>query len=270
MTSTSSKKYIYASLGVGIVGAIFSLAAGGSFFSLIGAFLCFVGTMGAALFWKYGYMIIPLITQRTNIIMMDRAGYEIPPSQDVIVKNVGGVYYASVFLGIKIFESTTEKASDDAIAYNQFFERAISNIKHVTKIAYMLYVEDVAQKRRNIEAKRAEAQLRLARERDKPQADPLTIDKYEREVAIWDMQLQRLIRGVKPMGVMAYAQTTATGLSKDAAIAAARSQSNELRTLLGNALNVEVTHLTGDQMLKCFEWEKFYPTSPQELEESVV
>lgn len=261
--------YLYAALGVGIVGAIFSLALGGVF-GIIGAIMCFTGTVGAALIWKYGYIVIPLFTQRTNVILMDKMGYEIPPSQDVIVKNVEGVYYASVFLGIKIFESMTEKSTEEAIAYNQFFERAISNIKHVTKIAYMLYVEDVAQKRRDIEAKRAEAQLRLARERDKPQADALTIDKYEREVAIWDMQLQRIIKGMKPMGVMAYAQTTAVGLSKDAAIASARSQANELRTLLANALNVEVVHLTGDQMLKCFEWDKFYPTSAKELEESVV
>jgi hypothetical protein len=33
---------------------------------------------------------------------------------------------------------------------------------------------------------------------------------------------------------------------------------------------VEVVHLTGDEMLKCFEWEKFFPTTPQDLEESVM
>jgi hypothetical protein len=156
------------------------------------------------------------------------------------------------------------------MAYNQFFERAISNIKYVTKIAYLLYVEDVGEKRKTIETKRAEAQLRLARERDKSQPDVLRIDKYEREVAIWDAQLTKLIKGVKPMGVIAFAQTTAVGLSKDAAIASARSQANELKTVLANALNVEVVLLTGDEMLKCFEWDKFFPMSPQELEESVI
>ena len=69
---------------------------------------------------------------------------------------------------------------------------------------------------------------------------------------------------------MAYAQTTAVGLSKDAAVAAARIQANELRTLLANALNVEVVQLTGDEMMKCFEWDKFFPVTAQELEESVI
>jgi len=38
---------------------------------------------------------------------------------------------------------------------------------------------------------------------------------------------------------------------------------------LANALNVEVLQLTGDEMLKCFEWERFYPTTVKELEEAV-
>jgi hypothetical protein len=186
------------------------------------------------------------------------------------VKSVNGVYYASAFLGLSIFESASEKSAEESINYSQFFERAISNIKYVTKIAYMLYVEDVGEKRKTIETKRAESQLRLARERDKAQPDVLKVDRLEREVAIWDNQLQRLIKGIKPMGIIAYAQTSAVGLSKDAAIASARTQANELKTVLANALNVEVVTLTGDEMLKCFEWEKFFPITAQELEESVV
>lgn len=237
---------------------------------IIGGFLAFLGSFLGVLFWQYGYLLVPLITQRTNIVMLTDEGYEIPPSQDVIVKNANGVFYASAFLGLRIFESTTEKSAEENLVYTQFFERAISNLKYVTKIAYLLYVEDVGEKRKMIETKRAEAQLRLARERDKPQPDVLKIDKYEREVTVWDSQLTRLIKGVKPMGVIAYAQTTAAGLSKDAAIASARSQGNELRTVLANALNVEVVNLSGDQMLKCFEWERFFPTTSQELEESVI
>jgi hypothetical protein len=269
MPSTGAKTYIYGSIAVGFVGALFSLLAGGPF-AIVGGLLAGIGSMMGILFWKYGYLVIPLITQRTNIVMMSDEGYEVPPSQDVVVKSANGVFYASAFLGLKIFESATEKTPEENLTYSQFFERAISNLKYVTKVSYMLYVEDVADKRKLVETKRAEAQLRLARERDKPQPDVLRIDRYERDAAMWDGQLTKLIKGIKPMGVLAYAQTTAVGMSKDAAIAAARAQSNELRTVLANALNVEVVSLSGDEMLKCFEWDKFFPTTPQELEESVI
>ncbi len=270
VATAGSKNYMYASIFVGVLGALFAFIAGGGIAGLFGGILAGLGSFAGVLFWKYGYLLVPLITQKTNIVMITDEGFEIPPSQDVIVKNTNGVFYASAFLGIKIFESATEKTADENIEYSKFFERAISNIKYVTKIAYMLYVEDVGEKRKQIEAKRAEAQLRLARERDKPQPDVLRIDKYEREAAVWDAQLTRLIKGVKPMGIVAYAMTTSVGVSKDGAIAAARAQANELRTVLANALNVEVVRLSGDEMLKCFEWERFYPTTPQELEESVV
>ena len=268
--ATSAKTYTLGSIAVGIIGALFAFIGGGSPLSLLGGLLAGLGSLFGVLFWKYGYLLIPLITERTKIVMMSDLGYEIPPGQDVVVKSANGIFYASSFLGIKIFESATEKSTEENLTYSQFFERAISNIKYVTKVAYLLYVEDVGEKRKTIETRRAEAQLRLARERDKAQPDVLKIDKYERDVSIWDNQLTRLIKGVKPMGVIAYAQTTAVGLSKEAAIASVRSQGNELRTVLANALNVEVVTLTGDEMLKCFEWEKFFPATPQELEESVV
>lgn len=268
--ATPAKTYTIAAIAVGFLGGIFALVGGGGLLSILGGLLAFTGSLLGVLFWRYGYIFIPLITTRAKIVMMSDMGYEIPPTQDVVIKNSNGIYYASAFLGLKIFESATEKTSEETMSYNQFFERAISNIKYVTKIAYLLYVEDVGEKRKLIETKRAEAQLRLARERDKGQPDVLRIDKLEREVAIWDNQLTKLIKGVKPMGVIAYAQTTSVGLSKEAAMAGARSQANELKTVLANALNVEVVNLAGDEMLKCFEWEKFFPTTAQEMEESVI
>ncbi|MFH1785558.1 MAG: hypothetical protein ABH842_03950 [Candidatus Micrarchaeota archaeon] len=271
MTAVSgSKTYTIGAIAVGVLGALFALIGGGGILSILGGLAAGTGALLGVLFWRYGYIMIPLVTTRTNIVMMTDSGYEIPPSQDVIVKNVGGVYYASAFLGMKIFESATEKTQEENLIYSQFFERAISNIKYVTKISYMLYVEDVTAKRKSIETRRAEAQLKLARERDKAQPDVLKMDKFEREVQKEDNELARLVKGVKPMGIIAYAQTTAVGISKDAAMSVVRSQAKELRGNLENALNVEVSLLTGDEMMKCFEWDRFFPITPQELEESVV
>jgi len=238
--------------------------------SLVAAVIAFLGSVFAVLFLKYGYIVIPMITQRTKVILMTDTGYEIPPSQDVIVKKVGNLYYSSAFLGIRIYESATEKTMEQNIAYNEDFERSISNIKYVAKVAYMLYAEDIGEERKKIETKKAEAQLRLSREREKTEPDVLKIDKYEREVSMWDEQLNKLTRGMRPMGVLAYAMTTASGVSKEAAIAAVRSQARELKVTLSNSLNVQVDQLAADQMLKCFEWEKAMPPTPRELESALV
>ncbi|MBU0586194.1 hypothetical protein KJ780_01650, partial [Candidatus Micrarchaeota archaeon] len=203
---------------------------------LIGGLLAGVGALLAVLFYKYGYVLLPIITQQTKTNTWIKNEYEIPPSQNVVIKKgESGLYYASIFLGIPIYESVVEKSTEEAIAYNQFFERAISNLKFVTKISYLLYVEDVNEKRKIIETRRAEAQLRLAREREKPEPDVLRIDRYEREVSKWSLELERLVKGIKPMGVVAYVMTTASGITSEAAIATARSQAQEIRATLSNA-----------------------------------
>ncbi len=264
----SQKKMLsYASIGIGGLGIILALSGGPlGFFGAVFSLVC---TVIAAVLLTHGFIVMPFITRKANISIVSSIGdYEIPPAQDVVVKHVGNVYYATAFLSIEIYESPTQQV-DEGTYYNEFFERAVSNLKYVSKIAYIMYVEDISKKRQEIDTKRAEIQLKLQRERDKGDPDPLRLDKLASELKEFDYQLEKLIRGIKPMGVIAYAMTTAAGISKDAAITAARAQAEQVRTAISNSLNVEVKRLSCDEMLKCFEWEKFFPTSIQELEDAV-
>ncbi|MBN2478217.1 hypothetical protein JXB01_02900 [Candidatus Micrarchaeota archaeon] len=264
------KLYMYIAIGIAGLGFLLSMIGGGGILSLLGGLFAGAGAVASIALMKFGYVVMPLITKQTKTSVYLEEPYEIPPSQDVIVKKSGNEYLASSFLSIKIYESSTEKSLEQNIAYNEYFERAISNMKYVTKISYLVYVEDISAKRKDLETKRAEAQLRLAREKEKPDPDVLKIDRYEREVAKYDNEINKMVRGEKPMGVIAYAMTTAKGISKEAAIAEAKAQAKELRTLLANSLNVEVELLTADSMLKCFEWEMFFPSSREGIEDSVV
>ena len=265
MAEISTKYYAYGSMGVG---AFCILLAMGNQFNIITAPLAaFFVFMSFALF-KYGYILVPLITKQLKIIEI-RDGYELPPGQEAIVKKVGGTYYASVFLFVRIYESVTDKTIDENQVYTEYFERAISSVKFVVKFSMMVYVKDLTKYRENIETKRAEAQLRLAREKEKGEPDVLRIDKFEREVAMWDGQLARISTGIKPMGAVTYMMTTAQGVSKEAAMAAALNQASELRATVSNALNCEVNIVTGEEMRKCFEWEFFLPTTEKETEEAV-
>ena len=87
---------------------------------------------------------------------------------------------------------------------------------------------------------------------------------------MWENQINKLTRGIKPMGLVSYVMTTATGVSKEAATAAVNAQANELKATISNALNVQVEPLTGDEMLRCFQWEIMIPPTPQELEQAVL
>jgi len=266
--TNQGKTLVYAIIGLGALAFVVTFTIGG-ILSMLGAFVLGLAVLLSVGLIKFGYVFLPLITKVANI-NTHLGEYTIPKSQDVIAKKEGSVYYASAYLGMKIYEPASEKTTNENIQYNEYFERAISSFKHVTKITYMLYAEDVKKKRDSIEARRSEAQLRLNKERQKPNPDVLTIDKYEKTVSYYELQLNRIVRGEKPMAVMAYAMTTATGPSEEAAIAAVRSQASELKTSIANALNLEVVWLTADEMLKCFEWERFAPITAQEMKNSVV
>ena len=261
---------MYGAIGLAFAGAMLAFIGGKGILSLVGGVAAGIGGLLAVLFLKYGYILIPIITKQTKTSVFLDTTYEIPPSQDVIVTKRENTYYASAFLSIKMYESSTEKTLEENIAYNEYFERAISNMRYVTKINYLIFVEDISRKRRDLETKRAESQLRLAREKDKPEPDVLRIDRYEREVATLDHEVNKIIKGEKPMGIISYAMTSAMGVSKEAAIAQAKSQAKELITLLANALNVEVVQLTADEMLKCFEWERFFPANRMELDDEMI
>ncbi len=259
-------------LGLCLLGAIGVFIAGQSSgpLAIISAIICALGGASAVLIYKYGYFVVPLITSRTNIVQIMEGNYEIPPAQDVVLKQVGGLYYASAYLVVKIYESTTEKSPEENVIYSEYFERAISSVRFPVKFSMIVYVKDMSKHRLDLETKHAEAQLRLGREREKPDPDVLKIDKYEREVGYYEGQLNRLVSGVKPMGAMSYLMTTAIGVSKEAATAAAKTQANELRATISNALNVEVTPLQGDEMLRCFDWEHIIPPNPDALEQAVM
>jgi hypothetical protein len=265
------KYFAYGSAALAVIGAMGSFLSGDNpIFKFVSAIMCLFGAVGAIAFYKYGYVLIPMITQRGNIVQIMEGGYEVPASNDVVLKNVGGIYYASKYLGVRIYESASEKTMDENIVYSEYFERAVSSVKYVTKFAMMVYMKDISDHRSRIETKHAEAQLRLARERDKPEPDVLRLDRFEKEVAMWEGQINKLTRGIKPMGLVSYIMTTAVGVSKEAAIAAANAQANELRATVANALNVQVDLLQGDEMLRCFQWETMIPPTPQELEQAVL
>ncbi|VVB97967.1 Uncharacterised protein [uncultured archaeon] len=270
MAMNQSIIFVAAAAALSLVGVIGVFLHVGGILDLLFALLASLAAVMVVLFYKYGYIFVPLITQQTRTVLLPDAGYEVQPSQDVITKKSDGGYAASIFLAIRIYESASEKSMEQNLAYNEYFERAISNLKFVAKISYLLYVEDVSDKKRIIESRRADAQVRLAQEKDKPEPDVLKLDRYEREVSKWDNELNKLIKGVKPMGAIAYAMCTGTGITKESAIATARNQANELKAVLTNALNVEIEPLSGSEMLKTFEWEKMIPAAGQEAEEVVV
>ncbi len=268
--------YVYVLLGAGIAGLILStmrdLTGTGNILTMLGGIISGIVALGTVLVMKYDYMAIPFIQQRSRTITVPDLGrYELSPAQDTIIRTEGNAYYASAFLGIEVYRSPTEEVQEENLKNNEFFERAISSFRYVTKIGYIVHVEEIAQMINDLAKKRAEAQAKLVHERQKPGARErqLLIEKYSREVEVWEKQIKKITSG-KTMGVLVYAMITAKSDSRDGATVSAKARAEEIRIALSNSLNIRAELLRGDRLLKCFEWERMYPTTTDELEAEAV
>lgn len=243
----------------GVVAIIIALLSGNPIFPIIAAGFFF----STLVLWKYGYIFVPMITRATNIIEI-RGGYEVPSTRDYIIKKNENGYYASKFLEVRFYESSMDKSQDERKAMFDSFERAISSMKYIVKISLMVSTLDLSKHIDEIKTKRGAAEAKKAKETKIARDESLRLD---RELAYWNRLLDRITQGERPVEVIAFASTTAFGLTRDEALSRVSRQSKELKTILSSSLGCDVRHLKDLEMLKCFEWEYFFPTTQEEIKD---
>ncbi len=247
-----------------LAGGVLSLAAslvyGSGIFALVAALLF---TASLAL-WKYGYILVPMLTRAANVIEV-RAGYEVPPTRDYIVKKTASGYYATKFLEIRFYESSMDKGEADKATMFESFEKAIAALKYVVKISLLVSAVELTKELDDIKTKRSAAEARKA----KGGASSDEIVRLDREIAMWNRMLDRITRGERPVELIAFASTTSFGLTRDEASTRVARQAKELRTVLSSSLGCDITELSDLDMLRCFEWEQFFPTSQEDIKDEI-
>lgn len=250
----------FAALGGGIVSLLFSFVSGQVVFALLSS----VFFAGSLLVWKYGYLLIPVFTSAAKIVEV-RGGYNIPPTRDCITKRMAGGYYASKFLEIKFYESMIDKDAEDKSALIESFEKALASLKNVLKISLMVSAVDLTRQIDKIKAKRSAAESR--RRQLPPNSEELV--RIDREIAMWNRQLERITHGDRPLELIAFAQTTAFGVTREEAVSKARRQSKEARTIISSTLGADVSELLDTDMIRCFEWSYFIPADTEQIRDEV-
>ncbi len=246
----------------GVLAIILSLVYGNPVFPIIAAILF---TLTLAL-WKYGYLFIPAITKATNIIEIHDNGYEVPATRDYIIKKNDAGYYATRFLEIRFYESSMDKNSDEKKNMFESFEKAISSLKYIVKISLMISTLDLSKHIDEIKTKRGAVEARKAKETTIAADESMRMD---RELAYWNRLLDRITQGERPVEVIAFASTTAFGLTRDEALSRVSRQAKELKTILSSSLGCDIRDLVDLDMLRCFEWDYFYPTTQEEIKDAL-
>jgi len=245
----------------GLISVVLAVLGGSTVFTAVAAvFFCL-----SILLWKYGYILFPYFTKAANIIEI-RDGYEVPPTRDYIIKKNESGYYASKFLEIRFYESSMDKNADEKKTMFDSFEKAISSMKYIVKITLMISTLDLSKHIEEIKTKRGAVEAKKAKEAKMAADESMRMD---RELAYLNRLLDRITSGERPVEVIAFATTTAFGLTRDEALSRVSRQAKELKTILSSSLGCDVRDLTDMEMLKCFEWEYFFPTSQEEIKDEL-
>jgi len=253
----NNKIIVLASLSGGLVVLIFSILYGGIIFAIPSAILFFL----SILVWKYGYIIIPAITKRTNLIEV-RDGYEVVSTRDYILKKTDKGYYTSKFLEIKFYESSLDKDESGIKLMFESFEKSILSMRNVVKISLLISALDLSKHLDEVKTKRSIAESKLSKIKTQNSDEGVRLN---REVAMWNRYLDRISKGDRAVELIAYATTTAFGITKDEAVSKMKRQAKEVSTILSSTLGCDIVELRDLDMIKCFEWDKFYPASEEEL-----
>lgn len=245
----------------GLLATVISLLSGGPLMPAVAGGFFFL----TLLLWKYGYLMIPFFTRAANIVEV-HGGYEVPPTRDFILKKNEGGYYASKFLEVRFYESSLDKSSDEKRTMFDSFEKAVSSLKYIVKITLMISTLDLSKHIDEIKTKRGAVEAKKAKEAKIAADETMRMD---RELAYWNRLLDRITQGERPVEIIAFASTTAYGLTRDEALARVTRQAKELKTILSSSLGCDVRDLSDLEMLRCFEWEYFYPTTQEEIKDAL-
>ncbi|MFH0927163.1 MAG: hypothetical protein V1822_01140 [Candidatus Micrarchaeota archaeon] len=213
--------------------------------------------------WKFGYLLAPFLGSSFNLCIKGD-GFELSQNQDSLIKQGEHGYTTTSFLSITLRDSTGFKSDGQKAALMEMFERSLSSLRHMLKISLIACPVNMSDYTQKLEEKRSLAEHRKSQSKDSAQ-----ISLLEREIQQYSSQLERLASGDAPMQVLAYAQTSAFGLTKEEALSRVRSQAKEAQSVLSSTLASDVKILQGEDLLQCATWEHTPPTSPEQISSSL-
>ena len=216
------------------------------------------------LVWRLGYMLGPALASAARL-RISEGDCEFPPSQDVMLQRIPGGWRSSVVLGVSLRESAALSSSSQQALMMELFEKAIGGLRYPLSLSILVCPLDTGQQLQRLEERRSLSEHRRARLRGQKDSDEAA--KLEREIESYNAQIRRLSGGERPMNVVAWALTTATGLTREEALQRARSQAQEASAVLSGSLSASVSPLKGEDFLRAFEWQKWIPVSKQELDD---
>ncbi len=216
------------------------------------------------------FIVFPAVSRMLGITFQPMKDYKIVKSQDAIVKNVGGIYYAIGYLTANLFAYTfkaenPEEDVDSRIAEApDRWERAVSGIDFPFKFHVLSCGRDVQKARDSLEGKRGYIEFQMARLAQSGKQTDTAMEELQRKQSIIQTQMDRISQGEKPISSIMYIETVGVGVTEKSALDSLAAQEARLQVAL-SSLDVQIVKIVGRELYSIFNFNFSLPTQYNEI-----
>ncbi len=233
------------------------------------AMAVFTMAMLAMINWS-DYVVFPAVTKLLGITFQPAGGYKIISDQSAIVKNAGGIFYATGYVTANIFaftfkeEFVEENVGDQLVQASERWERAIRAITFPFKFHVVSASRDVQKVREEIEWKRSYQEFQLSRAQQSGGTSESVMIDINRKMRITQAQLDRISQGEKPISTLMYMETTAYGVSEKAAVDMLTTQINQLQIAF-TSFDLSLERVQGREIYTLFNFNFLLPVDASDI-----
>ncbi len=242
---------------------------GGGIFSIIAIILTLIAIVLIVMLNWADFIIFPLVTNALGITFQPARNYKIVKSQDAIVKNVNGLYYATGYVTGNLFpyvfklESRQEEEDRKMLAAPDIWERAIMNIGFPFKFHVLSSGLDIQNVRDELEGRRSYQEFQLSRAQQ-GNANEMAVTELRRKISVLQTKIDRISQGEKPIATVMYFETTAVDVSEKAAADRLNAQIKSLQVAF-SGMDLQLSKVVGRELYTLFSFNFSMPTSLEEL-----
>ena len=229
------------------------------------------GIVALLIFNFADYIAFPLVTILFGITFQPAAGYKIVKGQDTVLKEVGGLFYATGYITSNLFPYSfkKEEGTDENVLQTKLltapenWERAIISIGFPFKFHVLSTGLDTQKVRDDLEGKRSYQEFQMSRALQ-GNANDITIANIQRVINIIQAKIDRISQGEKPIATLMYIETTAIGLNEKDALDKLNEQIKAIQIAL-STFDVDLTRIAGRELHTLFKFNFALPTTFAEV-----
>lgn len=264
---------IYLAFAMVVLLMILTLSArmGGGLLSLFAAVLV-IFTAGLVVVLNFAdYLLVSIGFSALGLTFQPAADYTINKEQKAVLKEVGGIYYATGYITGNLFAYEFKQEMGDSDTEGKIieaplkWEMAVTNIKFPFKYHLVSSGLNVQNTRDELEGKRSYQEYQLSKVLQDSNGKETAIAELQRKIRILQMKMDRISGGEKPVGSIMYIETTAIGVSEKAAVDELERQVGALQIAL-SPMNIDLIRVVGRELYTLFKFSFALPLSYEETQ----